>query len=423
MSFNIPAWYQTMSSDAARRCFRTGPHVDKIFLEPSMVRYARYRAFGVIVLVLAASGCVQEPPPPEIRIGLLALLSGVPEETSGRPSIEGAELAVREANEKGGIRIGGVPHPVKLIVESYDDRPDSATSVARALVNQSKIDVLMGPQFSRHAIPVAIVAEDAEIPMVSPMSSSPSTTAGRRFVFRLASLDEIQGRAMGEFAAKELDARRGAVLYDVSTDYSRSLAEAFRDAFETSGGSIVAFETFARDEPLDYRARLDRIAAVDPDVLYLPNDGERVEVQIVQARERGVEATLLGGDTWDLERFGRLPQSDGSYIAHQWHPDLDTPEAGRFRELFAKTYGKAPKITAAMTYDAVVLVLSVIERQGSLDSLAIRDGLAATRNFTGATGTIDYADGPDPERSVVIARISGGKNRLHRVVDLTSRAP
>jgi branched-chain amino acid transport system substrate-binding protein len=149
-------------------------------------------------------------------------------------------------------------------------------------------------------------------------------------VFRLASLDEIQGRAMGEFASKDLGARRAAVLYDISTDYSRSLAEAFRRAFESGAGSIVAFESFARDEPLDYRARLDRIAAVDPDVLYLPNDGERVEVQIVQARERGVDATLLGGDTWDLERFGRLPQSDGAYIAHQWHPDLDTPEARRF---------------------------------------------------------------------------------------------
>ena len=70
-----------------------------------------------------------------------------------------------------------------------------------------------------------------------------------------------------------------------------------------------------------------------------------------------------------------------------------------------------------MTYDAVALVLAVIERQGSLGSAAIRDGLAATRDFTGATGTIRYPHGPDPERSVVIARISGGRSHLHRVID------
>jgi branched-chain amino acid transport system substrate-binding protein len=242
-------------------------------------------------------------------------------------------------------------------------------------------------------------------------------------VFRLASLDVVQGRAMGEFAAGDLGARRAAVLYDISTDYSRSLAETFREAFENRGGTVAAFESFTRDEPLDYRARLDRIAAAGPDVLYLPNDSERVEAQIVQARERGVRATLLGGDTWDLESFRTLPESEGAYIAHQWHPDLDTPEARRFRELFSKVYGKTPKITAAMTYDAVTLVLSVIERQGSLDSSAIRDGLAATREYTGATGTFRYPDGPDPERSVVIARISGGRSLLHRVVDLASRAP
>ncbi len=378
------------------------------------------RSVLVFALALMAS-CAKEAPAPEIRIGLLAVVAGIPEETSGRPSIEGAELAVGEANEAGGIRIGGVAHRVKLIVKGYEDRPDSATSVARALVNQSEIDVLIGPQFSRHAIPVAIVADDAELPMVSPMSSSPGTTEGRRFVFRLASLDEVQGRAMGEFAAGDLGARRAAVLYDISTDYSRSLAESFRGSFENGGGKVVAFESFTRDEPLEYRARLARIAAASPDVLYLPNDSERVEAQILQAREQGVKATLLGGDTWDLERYRVLPQCDGAYVGHQWHPDLDTPEARRFGELFSRTYGKTPKITAAMTYDAIALVLSVIEKQNSLDSSAIRDGLAATREFTGATGTIRFAGGPDPERSVVIARIYGGKSELHRVVDPKGR--
>jgi branched-chain amino acid transport system substrate-binding protein len=378
--------------------------------------------FALALMALIDTSCAKDAPAPEIRIGLLALLSGIPEETSGRPSVEGAELAVAQANEAGGIRIGGIRHSVKLIVKAYEDRPDSATSVARALVNQSQIDVLIGPQFSRHAIPVAIVAEDAEIPMVSPMSSSPGTTEGRRFVFRLASLDEVQARAMAEFAAGELGARRAAVLYDISTDYSRSLAESFRASFENRGGGVVAFESFTRDEPMEYRDRLSRIAASNPDVLYLPNDSERVEAQILQARERGVKATLLGGDTWDLERYLALPECDGAYVGHQWHPDLDTPEARRFRELFSRAYGKTPKITAAMTYDAIALVLSVIERKGSLDSSSIREGLAATRDFTGATGTIRFVDGPNPERKVVIARISRGKSELHRVVDLAGRA-
>jgi branched-chain amino acid transport system substrate-binding protein len=389
-----------------------------------MFRDVRDRGIFLLTLSFAALSCAQKPAePPEIRIGLLALLSGVPEETSGRPSVEGAELAVAQANENGGIRIGGVAHTVRLIVKAYEDRPDSATSVARALVNQSRIDVLIGPQISRHAIPVATVAEDAEIPMVSPMSSSPATTAGRRFVFRLAALDGVLGRAMGEFAAGDLGVRRAAVLYDVSTDYSRILAEAFREAFVGLGGKVVAFESFTRDEPLDYGERLSRIASMKPDVLYLPNDGERVEAQIGQVQELSIQGTLLGGDTWDLERFRSLLRDRSAYVTHQWHPDLGTPEAGRFRELFEKTYGKTPKITAAMTYDAIGLVLSVIEKQGSRDSAAIREGLSETRDFTGATGTIRFSGSPNPERSVVIARISEGKSELYRVVDLEEVPP
>ncbi len=134
-------------------------------------------------------------------------------------------------------------------------------------------------------------------------------------------------------------------------------------------------------------------------------------------------ATLLGGDTWDLERYLAIPESEGAYVAHQWHPDLDTKEAREFRELFSKTYGRVPKITAAMTYDAVALVLSVIEKQGSLESSAIRDGLAATVDFTGATGMIRFSGRPDPDRSVVIVRLAKGKSELHRLVNPELREP
>jgi branched-chain amino acid transport system substrate-binding protein len=255
------------------------------------------------------------------------------------------------------------------------------------------------------------------------MSSSPATTEGRRFVFRLASPDEAQGRAIGEFAATELGARRAGVLFDVSTDYSRSLAEAFRRAFEEAGGRVVAFETFARDEPMAYRKQLERIRESKPDVLYLPNDGERSRVQILQARAHGISATLLGGDTWDLDLFRSFPECEGAFIAHQWHPDADTPEAKRFRADFQKTYGKAPKITTAMTYDAVKLILSVIERVGSFEASRVRDGIAATREFTGVTGTVRFSAGSEPERAVAIARITGGQSRLHRLIEPEERAP
>jgi len=355
--------------------------------------------------------------PHEIRIGLLALLQGVSRETSGLPSMRGAQLAIDAVNERGGVELGAVPHHVVLIVKGYDDRPDSASSVARALINQERIDALIGPQFSRHAIPVAVVAENARMPMLSPMSSNPATTRGKEFVFRLAFLDDFQGQVMGHFAVDELGADRAAVLYDISTAYGRSLAAAFREAFEDRGGTVVAFESYARDEPRDYEAPLDRIREANPQVLYLPNDTEFVIAQIMQAREHGIDATLLGGDTWDMERFALKPECEGSFVAHQWHPDLDTPQARAFVKTFRETNGKTPKVTAAMTYDTVALLLGVIENAGSKDPDAIRKGLAGTGEYLGATGTIRFRGTPDPMRSVVISKLHDGRSSLYRVVD------
>lgn len=385
----------------------------------------RKRTFrGTVVLsllsvcLLSGAACRTEPDtPPEIRIGLLALLHGVPRQTSGLPSVHASELAAKLVNDRGGIEIDGQPHRVVIVVKNYEDRADSATSVARALINQEHIDALIGPQFSRHAIPVAVVADNARMPMLSPMSSNPATTEGKSFVFRLAFLDDLQGEVMGRFAANELGAGRAAVLYDKTTAYGRSLAAVFRRAFEEEGGRIVAFESYALDEPLDYRDQLARIEARDPDVLYLPNDTERVVAQILQARELGIDAVLLGGDTWDMEAFKLMPECDGAFIAHQWHYAMDSPEARGFVELYREWHGTVPKVTAAMTFDAVNLLLQAIESQGSLDPDSIRRALAETREYTGATGTIRFTGSPDPARSVVISRIFEGETRLFRVVD------
>ena len=276
---------------------------------------------------------------------------------------------------------------------------------------------MIGPQFSRHAIPVSVVAENARMPMLSPMSSNPATTKGKNFVFRLAFLDDFQGSVMGRFAANELGASRAAVLYDKTTAYGRSLSDVFRRAFEDEGGQIVAFESYTFDEPLDYREQLARIGATDPHVLYLPNDTERVVAQLRQVSELGIDAILVGGDMWNMEAFQRMPESDGAFIAHQWHYAMDTPEARSFVELYRDSHGTVPKVTAAMTFDAINLLLRAIESRGSKDPDSIRAALAETVEYTGATGTIRFSGSRDPARSVLISKIHEGETSLFRVVD------
>ena len=371
---------------------------------------------GVAAVMLLTTGCKQ-PAPPEIRIGVLASLSNINPETSGRPTVEGAELAAGEANASGGVSIGGEPHRVTLVIRDDGSRAETSTAAARALINLDAVDALVGPQISMMAIPVSGVAEMAAVPMISPMSSAAATTEGKRFVFRLAFLDSFQGMVLGRFATEEMRARTAAVLFDVSNPYSQGLAARFRESFEALGGRVVAYKTFTTDAGESFERQAGRIHSASPDILFLPNDTAFVGAQLRDLKAAGVDAPILGTDDWDPRAVAEMPESDGAFVSHQWHPDIDLPETRAFVARYRETYGKTPKSTAAMTYDAVRILLDAVARGGGKTPEAIRRSLLSTKDYHGVTGVITFDGSNDPSRSVVINRLSQGRVELYTRID------
>ncbi len=354
----------------------------------------------VALSMLLVAGC-RPSAPPTVRIGVLATLTGRFGEVSGRPTVEGARLAVRDF---GPLELGDRPVHVELTERDFADRADAAARAARALINQDSVVAIVGPQFSRHAIPVAIIADDAHVPMISPMSSNAEVTRGRSYVFRLATLDEVMGAALARYAARELTARRAAVLFDVSAVYSRGLAERFRATFDSAGGRVVAFETYTADRADDIAGQVRRIAAARPDVVFLPNFSDVVVRQVPALWAAGVRAVLLGSDSWDPQT---VPLADGqrAVVAGQWRPDLPTEPARRFAAAYRAAYGAAPRAAAAMTYDAVTLLLGAMRSTGSTDPDSLRAAIARTVDFEGASGTIRFAGRSDPVRPVAISAV------------------
>ncbi len=359
------------------------------------------------VLAALLVACRHEPE--QLRIGLLATFSGPYGDISGRPTRDGAHLA---AAESGDIIIGGRRYRVRLVERDFADRADAAAGAARSLINQDSVVAFIGPQFSRHAIPVAIVAEDAHILMISPMSSNPAVTEDKRYVFRLAFLDDVQADVLARFARGDLESRRAAVLYDVTSAYSRGLAEQFRDGFAVGGRRVVAFESYTADRANAIDPQMRRIAAATPDVLFLPNFADAVGHQIAAARRAGLRVRLLGSDSWDPQSLPALGGLE-AYVTSQWRPDLPLPAARRFVTRFSETYGGAPRSAAAMTYDALGILLDAFRRAGSLDPDAVRAAIAATDGYQGASGTVSFAGQADPRRDVAVSRVVDGS--LHTV--------
>lgn len=368
----------------------------------------------VLFLSLAACAPGDDRPqaPPTLRIGVLAPLTGPGATSSGTAMSEGARLAVDEANRSGGILVHGRRVPVSLVIEDTHGTEQGAASATLELINHDSVAAVVGPGVSVLAIRVSAMTDRARVPMVTPSATHPEVTRNRPFSFRISLVDSAEGVVLAHFAARALQARRMAVLFDVANPYNRSLASTVREQFTRAGGQVVAYETYTTDAAQDFGAQLRRIVQAGPEVLLLPNYTADARRQMRQARELGFRGVFLGADAWENEAgIERDPDAEGAYFPRKWVPEALGQATAGFRARYRSAYGRDPDMIAASTFDAVGVILQAMRTHGaSADSL--RAGLAAIRDYPGATGLISYPGAGDPHKGLVIARIRGGRSEV-----------
>lgn len=365
--------------------------------------------FLLALLLTAVIGTAGMAADGEIVVGLNVELTGsIP--MVGQSSLRGAQLAVEEMNDAGGLEVDGKVYTIRLVVEDNQDVAPSAAAAATKLITQDNVLALIGPNASRMAIPAAIVANNMRTPMISPWSTAVETTVDRPYVFRAAFIDDFQGEVVATFAREQLGAQTAAVLFDIASDYNKGIAEIFRDRFAAAGGTIVAFESYTTGDR-DFSSQLTRIRQANPDVLFLPNYYSEVPLQVQQARRLGYTGHIVGSDSWGNEEIIALGGSvmEGLFFSTHYAPDIATPVARQFIEAYAARYGSAPDDVAALTYDSFGLLFQAIQDAGRLDREAIREALASISDFEGVTGKMTFTGTGDPVKSAVFIQIKDGK--------------
>jgi branched-chain amino acid transport system substrate-binding protein len=360
----------------------------------------------VALLALSAvAGCKDKG----LKIGVSAPLSG-DIAALGQSTRNAVLLAQEEINAKGGVRINGVLKKVTFIIEDDENKPESTATVFQKLINQDKVVAIIGSQSSKCSNAGAPIAESAGIPQITPWSTNPNVTKGKQYVFRACFIDPFQGKEVAKFARDKMKAKTAAVLYDVASDYNKGIAEVFRDEFAKAGGKLVGFETYNTNDK-DFSAQLSKIKGGNPDILFLPNYFNEVPLQIQQARKLGLICKIIGSDSWDNPELLKLggKEMDGAYFTNHYSPDVDRPASREFIAKYRKKFNSQVDAAAALTYDSVYLLVNAIEKAGKTDPKAIRDAIAATRDFNGATGAITYNGSGDPVKGAVIIRIENGK--------------
>ncbi|KJS00142.1 MAG: branched-chain amino acid ABC transporter substrate-binding protein [Desulfobulbaceae bacterium BRH_c16a] len=350
----------------------------------------------------------------KVTIGFNLPLSGAREAT-GVSTREGAELLRDQINAAGGLQVGGSRYELEFVYADNESNPQKAVAATLDLITRSNVIGIVGPNASSNAIPAGGICESFKTPMISPTSTNPRTTQDRPYVFRACFLDPFQGEVMASFAIKEFKAAKAAVLYDISSAYPKGLAEFFKAAFEAKQGpgSVVAFENFLSSEK-DLTLHLDRIVASDADVLFLPQYAHEIPSIVEQARARGWNKIILGGDAWEssdlMANCG--DKCKGLYFSSHFGAVGAKGKTQIFVEQYQAKYNQLPIGYAALGYDATSLLLTAIGRMDGIgpnlleNRAAIKDRLAAIKGFEGVSGTLDMDAGGDPAKSAVIIKIN-----------------
>lgn len=375
------------------------------------VNYFLSLLWSALVVTLVSgglSGCSSPSPPPEIRIGVIAPLTGDSDARWGKSYVNGAMLAVARLNDQGGLMIDGRKLKVTLTFADSQGNPQLALNVARKLIARYNVDALVGAPRSQVAIPVAALAESRRIPFVTSMATHPAVTRGRQFSFRTIFSDTFQAEVLARFAFHDLGARQAAVLYEVTSDDNSSLAGLFKSEFEAKGGQVVAFEPYVSGES-DWTRQFESIRTSGAQILFLPNFGNEVPRQARLAREAGIGMPLLGGDDWwGIETGKDRAALEGGFFSTDYALDLDSPQNKAFVAAYRERYKEDPNDNAAHIYDALGLIFKVIAEQGRVDSESLRHGLAGVRNYFGVTGTMQFKGSGDPVKSAQIIQVTEG---------------
>ena len=324
---------------------------------------------------------------------------------------EAVRFAVDEVNAKGGL------HGRKIKLLEYDNHstPIQSKLAAKKAVADGVIAVI-GASWSSHSLAMAPYLQEMKVPMISPDSTHPDVTRAGDYIFRACFSDTFQGKALARFARNGLKAGTAVVVRNLTSDYSLGLSEIFSREFSENGGKVLATLSY-KFQQTDFSDLLKEAKRLAPDVLFIPGHAESGYI-VKQAQDMGIRAKMLGGDGWPYRQFyanGGQDLKEGYYTAH-WNKHLANEKTRDFIARYKNVY----EVTdfAAISYDAAMLLFDAIRRADTVDRRAIRDALAATKNFDGVTGRISFDANGDPVKQAVVMKITDGRPEL-----LTTIAP
>ena len=332
----------------------------------------------------------------------------------------GAELAIEEINENGGID----GRKIEFVKVDNKSQNDESVTAAYRLATQEKVDVMIAPATSGNVLATVQIANENKIPTVTASGTAPNLTENadgsiNEYIFRTCFIDPFQGIVAANFATEELGVKNVAIYADNASDYAKGLAAAFKKQIEENGGKVVAEGAYVAKDT-DFKSTLTTIKSKNPEFIFIPGYYEEVGLIVKQARELGIDVPLMGADGWDSPKLVELAGAEAlnnTFITNHYSSEDPDERIQDFVQKFNEKYNESPNSFHALGYDTVYFIKDAVERAGSLDGEAIKDALASTENLELVSGTFSVDEKHNAVKSATVLEYVDGKQEFKTKVD------
>ena len=353
-----------------------------------------------------------------VKIGFNVPLTGFAA-ADGKSALNGAKLAVEQANQAGGIN----GKMIELVV--YDDQasPKQAVPIANKLIEKDNVKAAISGSYSGSTRAAAGVFQAAGIPYISAYAVHPDITRAGNYVFRTSFMGEVQGRAGAKLVGATLQRKR-VVLITLKNDFGKSLAAGFKEAAGQFNVQVVnEYEYSIKDR--QFGPIVAKVKADNPEAIYATGYFFTAGPLVSQLRAAGITAPVIGQEGYDSAQFIKIAgkASEGTIITTSLDRDSTSSETRSFIKEFEAMAGHKVDMVAASGHTAMKVLVAAMKKAGTTNPAAIRDAIAQT-NLVASTGTISFNSLGEVQKNVQVQVVRGGNFHYHSEIrDQTLLAP
>lgn len=323
----------------------------------------------------------------------------------------GAQLAVNEINEAGGV------NGIKLVLDFQDDEHDAEKAVnAYNTLKDKNMKALVGTVTSAPCIAVGAETAKDNIFQITPSGSAIDCITSGDNAFRVCFTDPGQGVTAADFIADKKLAKKVGVIYDSSDVYSSGILEGFVAEAKAKGIEIVATEAFTADSKTDFSVQIQKVIDSGAELLFLPIYYQEAALILQQGKSLGLNMPVFGGDGLDglIEQLGTdVAIADGVMVMTPFAASNPEEKSAKFTAAYKElTGGETPNQFAADAYDAVYAIKAAMEKAGVTDAnisasdLCDKLKVAMTEiTLDGVTGSTTWTADGEPTKAPKVMKI------------------